>query len=412
MNLFDCIIINIVLLTSPIIFWMFYVMYNKNIGKPGKDLMFDFSLVTSLYLVIRFGMPLIDNKLFLIINIPLFIAYLRERDYSIAVLSLMIVVYYYYNFDISMFMLFFEYTLYFIIYILLSPKKKNSILVISFLKVIIFIILILLYNKSTSFDLHLILKLLIIILVNIFIVLITFGVCKKSDDIIKYHMTLKELEQEKQFRSTLFRITHEIKNPIAVCKGYLDMFDINNIKHSQKYVPILKEEIERTLILLQDFLSMTQIQIEYEFIDINAVLEDVVDNFIHIFKDKNIKYEIDISNDSYYIYGDYNRMIQVFINIIKNSIEAIDSKTLGEIVIKTEIENNFAKISIKDNGVGFTKEHLERLGEPFLTTKSHGTGLGISLSKEIIKAHNGTINYFSEFNKGTTVVIKIPLINE
>ena len=56
---------------------------------------------------------------------------------------------------------------------------------------------------------------------------------------------IKEIEKQKQFQNSLFKITHEIKNPIAVCKGYLDMFDVNNQEHSKKYIPILKEEIER-----------------------------------------------------------------------------------------------------------------------------------------------------------------------
>jgi len=69
-------------------------------------------------------------------------------------------------------------------------------------------------------------------------------------------------------------------------------------------------------------------------------------------------------------------------------------------------------VYIIDNGVGFTPEQLKGLGEPFLTTKTNGTGLGISLSHEIIKGHNGTIEYFSEPNQETTVEISIPLIDK
>ena len=76
----------------------------------------------------------------------------------------------------------------------------------------------------------------------------------KGEEVMMLNNVIHELEKEKKLRESLFKITHEIKNPIAVCKGYLDMFDVNNEEHSRKYIPIIKEEIARTLILLQDFL--------------------------------------------------------------------------------------------------------------------------------------------------------------
>ncbi|MDD2518954.1 MAG: HAMP domain-containing sensor histidine kinase [Bacilli bacterium] len=405
MNLFDGIILNLVLLLFPLILWVFYMMRNKNIGKPEKDLIFDFCLVTSLYLVTRFGITDASEKLFLIINIPLIIAYIKKRNVSVGLLSVMLIIYYTYNFDIDVFLLIAEYLGYYMIYQFFYKRKSLYISLIIFFKLIIYIVLFLLvYNNEYMI-------MLIIMLKSIFMTLVIVGTCEKAEDVVNYHMTLKEIEQEKQFRSTLFRITHEIKNPIAVCKGYLDMFDVNNIKHSQKYVPILKEEIERTLILLQDFLCMTKIKIEHDVVDINMVLEDVFDNFIPILKSKDIQYDFEVSDDSIYIHGDYNRLIQVFINIIKNAIEAMESKEEGKLSVYTKITNKFVHVYIKDNGVGFTKEQLEKLGEPFCTTKPNGTGLGIALTKEIVKGHKGTIKYDSKINNGTTVDIKLPIIN-
>lgn len=406
MNLFDGIILNLVLLLFPLILWVFYMMRNKNIGKPEKDLIFDFCLVTSLYLVIRFGITDASEKLFLIINIPLIIAYLKKRNVSIGLLSIMLIIYYSYNFDIDVFLLIAEYIGYYMLYQFFYKRKNLYISSIAFFKIIIFMVLFLSVNNNEY------IVMLIIMLKSIIMTLVIVGTCEKAEDVVNYHMTLKEIEQEKQFRSTLFRITHEIKNPIAVCKGYLDMFDVNNIKHSQKYVPILKEEIERTLILLQDFLCMTKIKIEHDVIDINMVLEDVFDNFIPILKSKNIQYDFESSEDNIYIYGDYNRMIQVFINVIKNAIEAMETTEHGKLLVYTEINNKSVHIYINDNGVGFTKEQLEKLGEPFCTTKPNGTGLGIALTKEIIKGHKGTIKYSSKINKGTTVDIKLPIINK
>lgn len=412
MNLFDLIILNIVLLAFPIMLWLFYITYNKNIGKEELDLLFDFSLITSLYLIIKFGKDNPFLNILIVINIPLFMAYFKKRPSTALLISIMIIIHSYYSFNnsILILILILEYGLYYIIYLLFN-NRKFSIILISILKIINYIIFVLFFYYYRQFNFYIILNLIIAILETILITFIIISLCSKIEDIIKYHMSLKELEQEKQFRMSLFRITHEIKNPIAVCKGYLDMFNVNDIKHSQKYIPILKEEIERTLILLQDFLCMTKIQIESELVDIILVLEDVLDNFIPIFKEKKINYEFNLLESDSYIYGDYNRITQVFINIIKNAIEATENKIEKKIIIKVEIINEEIKINIIDNGEGFTKEQLLRLGEPFFTTKQNGTGLGISLSQEIIKAHNGIIKYNSEVNKGTTVSIIIPIVS-
>ena len=219
-------------------------------------------------------------------------------------------------------------------------------------------------------------------------------------------MNFKELEKETQLRTSLFKITHEIKNPIAVCKSYLDMFDINNKEH-EKYIIILKEEMDKILMLLQDFLAMNKIKIQKEILDINLLLEDIIQQYEPILKEKNIKFEYDICQDEVFIEGDYNRLNQVLINMIKNSIEAIEVN--GIIKLNYELGKNF-KIIIEDNGIGIPDNELEKIKEPFYTTKKNGTGLGVSLSIEIINAHNGNIKY-EQLEKGTRVEIELPIMN-
>ena len=231
----------------------------------------------------------------------------------------------------------------------------------------------------------------------------------KGEDIIKLQWSIKELEQDKQIRDSLFKITHEIKNPIAVCKSYLDMFDINNKDHI-RYINILKEENEKILLLLQDFLSMNKIKIQKEILDINMLLEDVIGQLTPLLKDKNIKFDYNISLDEIFIEGDYNRLNQVLINMIKNSVEALDTTKEPKISLNYQInDNHFIIIIIEDNGCGIKSDEIERIKEPFYTTKKNGTGLGVSLSYEIINAHNGNLEYFSKENVGTKVVITLPI---
>ena len=368
------ILISVVILIFPIIVYLFYCTYNNNLNKEQSKLFLDISILSSLYLLVIY-----DSKFIIFYNIPLIFAFMKKRTFVSIIITTIIL--FSLNFSVINIA---EYIIYFIIYFF---YKKNILC--------LFLIIKFIFNNN--------------FLTSILFVIITYLVLflyKKGEDIIKLHMNIKELEKEKQLRSSLFKITHEIKNPIAVCKSYLDMFDINNKDHI-RYIGILKEEMDKILLLLQDFLSMNKIKIEKEILDINFLLEDIVNQFEPILKDKNIKFIHNICEEEIFVEGDYNRLNQVFINIIKNSIETINDK--GVIKLDYEIDRNF-KIIIEDNGCGITEDQIEKIKEPFYTTKKNGTGLGVSLSIEIIKAHNGKIDYIP-LKKGLKVIVELP-INE
>jgi two-component system sporulation sensor kinase B len=232
---------------------------------------------------------------------------------------------------------------------------------------------------------------------------------KKSEQAMSLHMTMKELEKQKQLRDSLFKITHEIKNPIAVCKGYLDMFDSNNADHVKRYIPIIKQEIERTLTLMNDFMTLTKLNVDKRKLDISVLLQDICEIAYLLCKNKNIKFSCSIIDEEAYIDGDYDRLKQVFINIIKNSIESIPEGQNGSIKLKARLVNKGIAITVIDNGVGMDEKTLSKIGEAFFTTKSGGTRLAVRFSKEIIDAHTGSMNYKSKPNMGTTVNLSLPL---
>ena len=222
---------------------------------------------------------------------------------------------------------------------------------------------------------------------------------------------IKELEKEKVLRTSLFKLTHEIKNPLAVCKGYLDMLDLNNKDKILKYIPIIKGEIERTLILMDDYLDYTKVKIQKEEVDIYLLLNDIIESLELFFKENKINLEYLVPDDELYLMVDYNRIKQVIVNILKNATEARDiNKEELIIKIRTRVTKNYFKIIIEDNGIGMDKDVLEQVTDLFFTTKKNGTGLGTSLSKEIVELHGGKIKYLSEVGIGTTVIINLPII--
>lgn len=411
MNLFEFTLVNIVFTLFPLLIYLIYVAYSSSISKKETNLFLEFALFSSIYLVIRYGKPIDGEKLpILIINVPLIIAYLKKRPVGIILISCFLVLYYQSYFNSSWILLIIEYTLYLVLF-LIKEKKKIS----DKIMIILFLIIKAIFFGYFSFQNYygeipwnqFIIEIVTMILLLMIVTYVSVLLFQKGEEILKLHMTIKELEKEKQIRMSLFQITHEIKNPIAVCKGYLDMFDVNNKEHSQKYIPILKEEIERTLILLQDFLSIQKIKVKKDILDMNLLLEEILTSLGPIFKERKIEVSSNIIDDEIYMNGDYNRLKQVFMNVLKNSIEAMTNDRKHKLRIEVGSLKDEVEVKVIDNGIGIEKENLKKIKNPFFSTKQNGTGLGVFLSSEIVKAHNGKIEYISDKN-GTTVILVFP----
>lgn len=404
MNFFEIIILDIMFIIFPLLIYLFFEAHRQNLDKKESNLFFELAILSSIYLTIKFGANNFIKHSFILLNVPLIISYLKNKDKLGVLVSIILVIYYNHFFNSNIFILILEYSIYYLIYYLLNKKDKlNN----NFINLFVLIkgIFLIIFNLNKINE---VLFMILILLVISYIVILLF---KCGEEILNLHMTIKELEKEKQIRTSLFKITHEIKNPIAVCKGYLDMFDVSNIEHSKKYIPIIKDEIKHTLIILQDFLSINKTNINKDILDINLLLDDVVDSLNLVLLEKKIKLDYLSSDDEIFIMGDYNRLKQVLVNVLKNSTEAIGTKENGLITITKKIKNNKIIIDFNDNGCGISNEDLKKLKTPFFTTKQNGTGLGVYLSNEIIEAHSGKMDYSSNIDIGTKVSIQLPIFN-
>ena len=411
MDLINIIIVNVVLITFPILLYFFYTVYANVKGINNNDLYLSFTLIISLYLCFKFGDVVSNNIVLLFCNIPIVIAYVKKKWPIAVILSAVIILYsinvLHYNLYGVTIIKYISYAiLYFVKYNKTKTRKINFINQIAILQGFFISFEYFIQNHTSSFR-----SLFNIFIAVISIYTITFLILyifKIGDDISKIYLSYKELQQDKQIKESLFKITHEIKNPIAVCKGYIDMFDINKKEESLKYISIIKSEIDRTLNILTDLSELNKVKITKDIVDINMIIEEIIDSVTLLFGDKNIV--INCSElDEIYIDGDYNKLKQVFINIFKNCYEAINDN--GIINIDTSIEDKMYIIKIKDNGMGMSSETLNKIGEVFYTTKRNGTGIGVALSKQIINAHNGKLEYTSQLGVGTTAIVKIPLLN-
>jgi len=399
---FNIIFTNLTWIMLPLIIFLLYEVYSENINNKKNDTILGYILFTAIYLMIRFvNVKEIAYILEITFDTILVINYVKKHSINAIFISILGILYIGTQFEIDTLILVFKYITYFCLY-LLYKDNVNGFVGVTFISGFFCLVAMIIIDQFTF---EVIINYLLYYIINYFITVLFL----KAEKIIEINLSYKELMKEQQLRESLFKISHEIKNPIAVCKGYLDMYDPNNQEHFAKYVPIIKSEINRTLDLLQDFSACNKIKIECDIIDIGLLLEDITNNFTLMFDDKSIKSEFKLPKDEIFVNGDYNRLNQVIVNLIKNSIEATDPNKESYIKIYTKQTKKEIHIFIEDNGIGISEENMKRINEPFFTTKQNGTGLGLVLSNEIIALHDGKLEYESEENIGTTAIIKLPI---
>jgi PAS domain S-box-containing protein len=203
-------------------------------------------------------------------------------------------------------------------------------------------------------------------------------------------------------------VAHEIRNPLTSMKGYAEFLTLDEQDPERlEFMNIILDEIERVNTIVEDFMVLAKPKmVELEEKNVVPVIKNVVSLLEFEARKKHVKLTFDCPHEIIQIECDENRLKQVFLNFIKNGIEAMPNG--GELHVKTMIQDNNVQISIQDTGVGIPKEKLKQLGEPFYTTKKNGNGLGLMVSFKIIENHNGKVFVESEPNKGTTFNILLP----
>lgn len=410
MPIFENIILLFVFLFFPITCYLIYITHLSNMDRKEQSILLDISLISALFLIIRY---INDKSIYILLfyNIPLLIAYLKGKIPTIIALSITIVFFYNLYISIPLIILSLEYLLYFIIYLYISKYKSKSTNYINiFVAIKIFMISFIIFyiiNPNGSIISNLIYLIITSTLFIAFTYLSLF-LFEKGEDITNLYSIMKESKKDKLLFESLSKLTHELKNPISVCKGYLEIIDKNGYQKAPKYLPIISSEIERSLSVINDFSSLGKLkELNKEEVDLQVLLEEIITILNPLFKKYNANIYLNVKQDIY-LSLDYLRMKQVFVNILKNALEARKKEEPLNVLIEVKKSLKAIKITIKDNGIGMDKNTLDRITEIFYTTKANGNGLGVVLSKEIIEMHNGTINYKSQKDKGTTVTITLP----
>ncbi len=213
-------------------------------------------------------------------------------------------------------------------------------------------------------------------------------------------------------------LAHEIRNPLVAIKTFTQLLPerLDDEEFRNQFLTIASGEVDRISMLvneLLDFARPSDPRLEFE--DINNILDGMILLISTETKKKHINMIKNYTPNLPPIKIDREQIKQVFLNILLNSIEATLEK--GEITVKTRSfeksgGESYIQIEVTDTGRGIPAEHLEDIFTPFFTTKDKGSGLGLSISHQIIQDHRGYMDVESELNKGTSFFINLPLHQE
>ncbi|UQZ35350.1 PAS domain-containing sensor histidine kinase [Paenibacillus sp. PK3_47] len=243
-----------------------------------------------------------------------------------------------------------------------------------------------------------------------------------------YLVTLKEISDYKLIEQTAYQndslamlgklsasIAHEIRNPLTAIRGFIQL--LNPHLHQlgkEEYGKIILAEIDRANDIIHEFLTSSKPSVpQVGMIPVSALLKEVVLLTESEALMKGCQINLHPLQGDMIISGDIKQMKQVVLNMIRNAMEAITERSddlTGRIEVGARREGAEVRIFISDNGKGMDICTLDRLFNPFFTTKENGTGLGLSVSDRIIKNHGGCISVSSRVNEGTRFVISLPLI--
>ncbi|MCM2322191.1 MAG: ATP-binding protein [Oligoflexia bacterium] len=207
-------------------------------------------------------------------------------------------------------------------------------------------------------------------------------------------------------------LAHEIRNPLGAIKGAAQFLDPSADRPDSRFLRVIVEEVDRLNHVVTQFLDYSKPPTT----DFSAVaLEELVPksaNTLRAGLPASVRLEVLVPAQPLRVMGSAAQIHQVLINLIQNSVKALEGVAEGSIRVSVEPAGGEVTIAVEDNGKGIRKENLEKLFIPFFTTSPSGTGLGLSISQKIIEAHRGRIEVASEEGRFTRFSVVLPLLME
>lgn len=243
--------------------------------------------------------------------------------------------------------------------------------------------------------------------------LLKIGINKILKPIMEKNKIAEDLQRTEKMNAIgqlAASVAHEIRNPMTVVKGFLQIFLSKEklTSKEQMYVKLMIDEMNRAETIINDYLSLAKPDVgEREKVNAEKMAHKAMDLiYSYAMMSKNIELKT-IIEENFCIRCNKNELQQVLVNILKNGIEAM--KEGGILTLKTYKDSSYGIFEVYDTGIGMTQEEVKKLGTAFYSLKEKGTGMGLMVCFQIIERMNGSIVVHSEKGVGTVFTIKIPL---
>lgn len=240
-----------------------------------------------------------------------------------------------------------------------------------------------------------------------------------TSELHELSVSVKELAERLNYQETLKRrmttdIAHELRTPLAAIQSHIEAFMDGVWEPTDERLSVIHGEVIRLTKLISELSNLSnveddEINLKLSTVDISATLNDIIDSYEPMFLDKNIIVNKSIQN-GVNMMGDVDYLKRIFINILSNAIKYTNEN--GTISISLEHIKDKIRISVKDTGIGIPKEDLKYIFERFYRSdlsrnrQTGGSGIGLTITKALVEAHEGTIKINSEVGKGTNVIVQ------
>ncbi|WP_053365245.1 PAS domain-containing sensor histidine kinase [Bacillus sp. FJAT-27245] len=234
------------------------------------------------------------------------------------------------------------------------------------------------------------------------------AIARNITDRVRNEAALRNLDRLSIIGQLAAGVAHEIRNPLTSLKGFSKLLHGGTSAEKQEqYLEIIQNELERIDIIVNEFMSLAKPQaIEFK----RAQLYSIIESTINILQPQALLHNVQIKTNypakNIELMCSPNQLKQVFVNFLKNAIEAMPDGGNVYIIVQL-IKNSRVLIQFKDEGIGIDPEIIGYLGTPFYTTKDKGIGLGLTVSNKILQEHGGEMKIDSQAGIGTTVSIEL-----
>jgi len=210
-------------------------------------------------------------------------------------------------------------------------------------------------------------------------------------------------------------VAHELNNPIGTIMMFSRILE-EELSHNESWkndITLVAQEAERAAKIIKDLLSFAkETKVKPGLVNINTVLKEALSLLVKQSLFHNVEVVTDLDSKLPSTFADPDLLKQVFLNIVLNGVQAMDGKGTLTITSRRLDKGKKIEIRIKDTGKGIPEEHLAKLFDPFFTTKEKGTGLGLAIVYSLIAKHQGTVTADSEWGRGATFIITLPVLGQ